>query len=72
MQQTVTLNDDLINQALQYSPTKNINDLLNLALQEYLKNHQEDEFKSLLNKTRGIWKQGDGVDYQIKMREEWN
>jgi hypothetical protein len=52
--QAVILNDELINQALQYSPTKNINELLNLALEEYLKNHQEDEFENLLNKTRGI------------------
>lgn len=70
--QTVVLNDELINQALQYSPTKNINELLNLALEEYLKNHQTDEFEYLLNKTKGIWKPGDGVDYQIKRREEWD
>jgi hypothetical protein len=72
MQQTVILNDELVDQALQCSPTKNLNDLLNLALQEYLNHHQVDEFESLLNNTSGIWKQGDGLDYQIKIRENWD
>lgn len=26
----------------------------------------------LLRKTRGIWKQGDGLAYQRKLRAEWN
>lgn len=28
-------------------------------------------FQELLEKTRGTWKGGDGLEYQIRIREEW-
>ena len=31
-----------------------------------------DTFDELLLKTRGLWKQGDGLNYQEKIRDEWN
>ncbi len=33
---------------------------------------QQDDFEALLEKTRGIWTGGDGLEYQIKIREEWD
>ncbi len=30
------------------------------------------EFDTLLDNTQGIWKEGDGLEYQQKMREEWS
>lgn len=31
----------------------------------------EDDFEELLDKTSGGWKGGDGLEYQIRIREEW-
>lgn len=72
MQQIVTLSDELVDQILNYLPTKNLDDLLNLLLQDYLKKCQEDDFECLLNKTKGTWQQGDGLNYQIKNRDNWD
>ena len=30
------------------------------------------EFEKLSEKTRGIWKKGDGLKYQIAIRKEWD
>ena len=29
------------------------------------------DFEDLLDKTKGIWTKGDGLEYQQKIREEW-
>jgi hypothetical protein len=31
----------------------------------------EASFQELLRKTRGIWKRGDGLAYQRRIRKEW-
>ncbi|MGV2390763.1 MAG UNVERIFIED_CONTAM: hypothetical protein LVR29_28870 [Microcystis novacekii LVE1205-3] len=31
----------------------------------------EADFEALLDKTKGIWTKGDGLEYQQKIREEW-
>ncbi len=31
-----------------------------------------DTYDELLSKTSGLWKQGDGLRYQEKMRDEWD
>lgn len=28
--------------------------------------------EQLLEDTRGLWKQGDGLEYQIRVRREWD
>ncbi|MGB5770558.1 MAG: hypothetical protein WBM32_11925 [Crocosphaera sp.] len=30
------------------------------------------DFDTLLDNTKGIWRKGDGLEYQQKMREEWS
>ncbi len=30
------------------------------------------KYRELLEKTRGGWKGGDGLEYQIRIREEWD
>lgn len=32
----------------------------------------ESTYNTLVQNTRGIWKKGDGLKYQEKMRSEWN
>jgi hypothetical protein len=33
---------------------------------------RRSRFQELLEKTRGTWKGGDGLEYQIRIREEWD
>ena len=33
---------------------------------------REDTYKAIVEETRGIWRQGDGLEYQRKIRAEWN
>lgn len=32
----------------------------------------EDELEELLEATKGIWRKGDGLEYQREIREEWD
>ncbi len=31
----------------------------------------DDKFDELLQQTKGTWKSGDGLAYQVKLRDEW-
>jgi hypothetical protein len=33
---------------------------------------ERSKFQELLEKTRGTWKGGDGLEYQVRIREEWD
>jgi hypothetical protein len=35
------------------------------------KEDQPDDFQQLLNATKGLWQQGDGLTYQQALRNEW-
>jgi len=35
------------------------------------KTENTDAFQSLLDTTKGLWQQGDGLMYQEKLRSEW-
>lgn len=35
------------------------------------KEDQTDDFQQLLNATKGLWQQGDGLAYQQTLRNEW-
>jgi hypothetical protein len=39
-------------------------------VKDTIKTH--DTYDELLMKTSGLWKQGDGLHYQEKIRDEWN
>lgn len=32
----------------------------------------EKTYRTIVQNTRGIWKEGDGLKYQRKLRSEWN
>jgi len=36
------------------------------------KSRDKKAFKQLLEQTRGIWEHGDGLAYQLKLRDEWD
>jgi len=33
---------------------------------------EESRYQELLERTSGSWKSGDGLEYQIRIREEWD
>ena len=37
-----------------------------------LRESEEKSFDSLLAQTSGIWNKGDGLEYQQRVREEWD
>ena len=37
-----------------------------------IENQKKPKLAELLKKTAGTWKQGDGLNYQKKLREEWD
>ncbi len=41
------------------------------ALRLLRENKEKDVYRALVERTRGIWVQGDGLEYQRKMRSEW-
>lgn len=36
-----------------------------------MQNRKDDSFDKALKKTSGIWRAGDGLKYQRKIRQEW-
>ena len=46
-------------------------ELIRRAIGE-MRHREEAKFQGLLNQTAGIWKQGDGLEYQQNIRGEWD
>lgn len=44
---------------------------IRISLDYLRKEEASDTYRSLLEKTRGIWSRGDGLKYQKKIRNEW-
>jgi len=46
------------------------------AIRKGIKKLREDEssgmYRVMIDKTRGLWKKGDGLTYQRQLREEWD
>ena len=42
------------------------------ALRLFREKKQRDTYRALVEQTRGIWLHGDGLDYQRKLRSEWD
>jgi phosphopantothenoylcysteine synthetase/decarboxylase len=37
-----------------------------------MRQEEEPSFEEILERSRGTWKHGDGLEYQIRIREEWD
>lgn len=49
-------------------------ELVRRAVQQYRRRRGPDgprDFEDTLQRTRGLWKQGDGLEYQREARAEW-
>jgi Arc/MetJ-type ribon-helix-helix transcriptional regulator len=42
------------------------------ALRLFREKKQREIYRALVEQTRGIWLHGDGLDYQRKLRSEWD
>lgn len=46
------------------------------AIRKGIKKLREDEssgmYRVMIDRTRGLWKKGDGLTYQRQLREEWD
>lgn len=61
--------DDIIQEVA--TKAKN-NGLTQEKLDDILNSDSHSDFDSLLDETQGIWEQGNSLDYQQKIREEWS
>ena len=42
------------------------------AVRKMREDEEQPSFEELLEKTAGSWRNGDGLEYQRKIREEWD
>ncbi len=42
-----------------------------LHLMQEVEKRQKPPVETLLARTKGLWKKGDGLDYQRRLRDEW-
>lgn len=48
-------------------------ELVRQAVREFrAREEARPSFRELLERTSGIWRQGDGLDYQRRIRDEWS
>lgn len=41
------------------------------GISELREKESEDLYKTMVRETQGIWEEGDGLEYQEKIRSEW-
>jgi len=58
MQTTLNIQDSLWQEALKFSNTNNIDELITLALTEFIQNHRQDDTEQALLESRMDLKQG--------------
>ena len=70
----ITLPDDDRAWIAGYSEAHNISsaEAIRRAIQRLKNDSEKDTYLILLEKTRGLWTRGDGLQYQDKVRSEWN
>ena len=81
-QKMQTIINDLLKQMIQNKTLDDIiqevatkaknNELTQENLDDILNSDSHSDFDSLLDETQGIWEQGNSLDYQQKIREEWS
>ena len=56
-----------------YSKAFNISvaEVIRRGIKSLREAHKSEPYHQLVEKTRGIWKEGDGLKYQMDMRSEW-
>ncbi len=57
-----------------YSKTRNISmaEAIRQGIRKLKESMQQDNYRNVLNQTKGMWQAGDGLVYQKKIRSEWD
>ena len=42
------------------------------GIRKLRENESGDTYRAMIDKTKGLWKKGDGLIYQRRLREEWD
>ncbi len=42
------------------------------GIRKLRESEKRDTYCTMIDKTKGLWKKGDGLKYQQRLREEWN
>jgi hypothetical protein len=56
-----------------YSKSRGISiaETIRRGISELMEKEAEDLYKTVVLETQGIWEEGDGMEYQEKIRTEW-
>lgn len=47
-------------------------EMIRRAVRRMREEEGKPSFKEILERSRGTWKHGDGLEYQVRIREEWD
>lgn len=70
----ITIADDEKSWLESYSRVRGISmaEAIHRAITRLREEEGQSMYQSLVAQTQGIWKQGDGLEYQNKLRSEWD
>ena len=56
-----------------YSKAFNVSvaEVIRQGIKKLRETHESEAYHKLVENTRGIWKEGDGLKYQMDIRSEW-
>ena len=69
----ITISDDEKSWLESYSRIRGISmaEAIRKAIARLREQEGQSTYQSLIGQTQGIWKKGDGLEYQKKLRSEW-
>lgn len=69
----ITISDDDKSWLESYSKTTGVPmaEIVRTAIKRLRQQESESVYHALLQQTRGIWKKGEGLAYQERLRSEW-
>jgi hypothetical protein len=69
----ITISDEEKSWLETYSKVKGISvaEAIRQAIMQLREHEGRATYQSLVAQTRGIWKKGDGLEYQDRLRSEW-
>jgi hypothetical protein len=69
----ITISDDEKSWLESYSRVRGISmaEAIRKAITRLREQEGQSMYQSLVAQTQGIWKEGDGLEYQNKLRSEW-
>lgn len=69
---TISDKDKLWLEAYSKSHGISMAETIRRGISELREKESEDLYKTMVQETQGIWEEGDGLEYQVKIRSEWS